>query len=254
MTLDELDEKLDAKTPEAARLWAMFARGAQIYSTPLFSLKKTDEGHELNLTGSGTFVRQGDRYFILTAGHVWHEMLKKADFVGVTLREVHDHTCFIETKAIVPSGPDRPASWNEWGPDIIFLEIPAAGVGEIKAFKGFYEMDARMKAMIKADRNETYLLVGTPKVLGSYTQTYASVQLLGMWREIQRISQRTTGITSMPRQHFILQRLPNPLEVSVAEDCGEYRFTSTLKPARLNRRRLWRASLSMNWERPRVKE
>jgi hypothetical protein len=181
MTLDELDEKLDAQTPEGEQLWATVARRAQIYCTPLFSLKKTASGDELKLAGSGTFVRQGDRYFILTAGHVWHEMLKKADFVGVTLREIHDHTCFIETKAIVPRGPDRPLSWNEWGPDISSLEIPAAKVGEIKAFRGFYEMDAGRSAMVKVDRNETYLLVGTPNVLGSFTQTHASVQLLGMW-------------------------------------------------------------------------
>jgi hypothetical protein len=47
------------------------------------------------------------------------------------------------------------------GPDIIPLEIPVAKVGEIKAFRGFYEMDAGAMAMVKVDRSKTYLLAET---------------------------------------------------------------------------------------------
>ena len=181
MTLDELEAKLDANTPEAQALWNTLARGAQMYSTPLFALSKTAQGDLLKLAGSGTLLAKGDTQYILTAAHVWHEMLKSADYVGVTLREVYDHTCLLETASIVPYGPERPASWGAWGPDLILLGIPAVRVGEIKAFKVFYEMDAGLSAMVTYDRNETYLLAGTPVVLGSYTQNHASVQLLGMW-------------------------------------------------------------------------
>jgi hypothetical protein len=107
--------------------------------------------------------------------------VKEADFVGVTLREIYDHICLIETPSIVAHEPEHPGKWGEWGPDVILLQIPAVRVGEIRAFKVFYEMDAGLKAMVTCDRNETYLLVGTPEVLGSYTQNHASVQLLAMW-------------------------------------------------------------------------
>jgi hypothetical protein len=78
-------------------------------------------------------------------------------------------------------GPERPAAWKEWGPDIILLRIPDIKVGEIKAFKVFYEMKAARSGLVTCDRNETYLLVGTPEVLGSYSQNHASVELIGMW-------------------------------------------------------------------------
>jgi hypothetical protein len=177
------DAKLDARTPEVQALWKSLARDAQIYSysTPLFSLKKTSHGDVLRLAGSGTFLAKGSAHYILTAGHVWHEALKCGDYVGVTLREVYDHTCLLEVAHILTYEPDRPAAWNEWGPDLILLRIPDVRAGEIKAFKAFYEMQAGLRSLVTLDRNETYLLVGTPSVLGSYTQNHASVQLFGMW-------------------------------------------------------------------------
>lgn len=181
MTADEMDEMLHADTPEAKEIWESIARGGQLYSTPLFSLKQTAAGDQLELAGSGTYVRKRERYFILTAAHVWYEMLKDSDFVGVTLREVDDHRCLIETNAISPRGPTRPATWNDLGPDIVALEIPSNRVGEIKALRGFYEMDGGFKAMVNIDRSEAYLLVGTPCELGTFTQTHASVQLVGLW-------------------------------------------------------------------------
>jgi len=181
MTIEELEAKLDAKTPEALALWKSLARDAQIYSTPLFSLSKASEGDVLKLAGSGTFLAKAGAHYILTAGHVWHQALKSADYVGVTLREIHDHTCLLEVAHILTYEPDRPGIWNEWGPDLILLRIPDVRVGEIKAFKAFYEMEAGLRSLVTLDRNETHLLVGTPKVLGSYTQNHASVQLFGMW-------------------------------------------------------------------------
>jgi hypothetical protein len=181
MTLEELEAKLDAKTPESQSLWNSLARGAQMYSTPLFSVSKTARGDVLKLAGSGTLFAKVDAHYILTAAHVWHEMLKHADHVGVTLREVYDHTCLLQVDSIVAYEPEHPASWTAWGPDIVLLRIPEVRVGEIKAFKVFYEMDAALKGLVTHDRNETYVLIGTPIALGSYTQNHASVQLLAMW-------------------------------------------------------------------------
>lgn len=181
MTLEEMEAKLDAKDEESAKLWESMARDAMIYSSPLFALKGAGPDESLEFAGSGTFVRKGERYFILTARHVWQLKLKDAVAVGVVLREVDDHRYFIETKAITPYGPQHPLIWNGLGPDIVALEIPPNKVGTIKAMRGFYEMDGGLKAMVQADRNEAYLLMGTPSVLGSYTSQHASVQVLGMW-------------------------------------------------------------------------
>ncbi len=97
MTLDELD----ASTPEATAEWNRIARDNWIYTVTLFALSHTPEGDLLSLAGTGTLVAYGDAHYILTAAHVWHEVLKKADKVGITLREVHDHTCLMETQTLV---------------------------------------------------------------------------------------------------------------------------------------------------------
>lgn len=181
MTLEEMEAKLDAKDERASKLWESMARDALTYSTPVFSFRKTDDGERLIFAGSGTFIRERDRYFILTARHVWEDMLKQGDAVGVALREVYDHRYFIEVKAITPYGPEAPTRCNDFGPDIIALEIPASDVGTIKAMKGFYDLEGGLKAMVRGSRNEAYLLMGTPGVLGSYTPQHASVQIYGMW-------------------------------------------------------------------------
>lgn len=181
MTLEEMEARLDAGDEEATRLWESIARGALIYSTPLFSFRNTDEGERLYLAGSGTFIRKGDRYFILTARHVWQDSLRNGDAVGVTLREVDDHRYSIETRAITPYGPALSTPRTNKGPDIVALEIPPCAVGTIKAMRGFYEMDGGLKAMVNCSRNEVYLLMGTPEVLGTYTPQHASVQIHGMW-------------------------------------------------------------------------
>jgi hypothetical protein len=181
MTIEELEAKLDAKGPERQALWNTFARDVLMYSTPLFAVTKTPNGDMLTLAGSGTFLANGTAHYILTAAHVWHEILKHANYIGIMLREIHDHKCLLEVTSINAYEPEHPRAWNEWGPDIILLRIPAIRVGEIKAFKVFYEMEAGRRSLVTRNGNETYLLVGTPSALGSYTRTHASVQVLGMW-------------------------------------------------------------------------
>jgi hypothetical protein len=149
MTLEEMEVKLDAKDEEAAKLWMSMARNALVYSTPLFSFRNTDMSDRLDFAGSGTFIREGDRYFILTARRTSGTTCSRdGDAVGVVLREVHDHRYFIETKAITPYDPEAPKQWNNLGPDIVVLEIPPSAVGTIKAMRGFYEMDGGLKAMV----------------------------------------------------------------------------------------------------------
>jgi hypothetical protein len=181
MTLEEMETKLGAKDAEAVKLWESFARDALVYSTPLFSLRNAGKDESLIFAGSGTFLREGERYFVLTATHVWEDILRIGDEVGVALREVHDHRHFIETKAITPHGPESPMPRTNLGPDIVALEIPPSHVGTIKAMKGFYEMAGGLNAMAKGEHNYAFLLMGASGVLGAFTKQHASLQIHGMW-------------------------------------------------------------------------
>jgi hypothetical protein len=152
-----------------------------MYSTPLFALSVTAAGEVLALAGSGTLLESRGSHYILTAGHVWYNVLRRAEKVGITLREHYDHTCFLDTRTLVPFDPDRPAVWNEWGPDLVLLRIPPSRVGEIRAFKVFYDIEAGLQHQAQGEWNETYLLVGAPAALGQFRQNHASVELMGFW-------------------------------------------------------------------------
>jgi hypothetical protein len=177
VTLDELD----SSTPESTEQWNRIARDSSIHTVILFALFTPPAGDVLKLAGTGTLIAYKDAHYILTASHVWHHVLKRADKLGITLRENDDHTCLLETRTIVASGPPMPAPWNEWGPDIIFLRIPAARVGEIKAFRVFYSLPPEEKSAFRGEHTAARLLVGTPEALGRYTQNHASVQMMHFW-------------------------------------------------------------------------
>jgi hypothetical protein len=181
MTHNELDAALDSGNPESAARWEAITRSAQMYCTALFGLSTGSAGDVLSLAGSGTLLAGNGAHYILTAAHVWDKVLRQSEKVGITLRQDGDHTCLFDRYTLIPFGPVKPPCWNEWGPDVILLRIPPSRVREIEAFKVFYDLDAVLQHQFQGDRNENYLLVGTPKALGEYKQNHASVNLVGMW-------------------------------------------------------------------------
>ena len=94
----------------------------------------------LQLAGSGTLVQVGDSLYVLTAAHVWEEVLKSASKIGTTLPEDLNHRFLMDIDPIVPVGAPKLPKWTEWGPDIIFLRIPPECVGAIKPFRVFYNL------------------------------------------------------------------------------------------------------------------
>jgi hypothetical protein len=170
-----LDE-LGSSSPAAIEEWHKIARDTAVYTTTLFALSDSPAGDILKLAGTGTFVSYENRYYILTAAHVWHKKLKPAQRVGITLREDLQHRHFIETKNIAFSGPTRNTPWGEWGPDIICLLIPDVDVNTIKAFRSFNSFSIQESAAVNRRHMEAYFLIGTPERLGVYSQNQASVQ------------------------------------------------------------------------------
>jgi hypothetical protein len=94
VTLNELD----ALTSEATAEWNQIARDDWIYTATLFAWSHKPEGDLVSLAGTGRLVSYRDEHYILTAAHAWHQVLKRADRVGITLREVNDHSCLMETR------------------------------------------------------------------------------------------------------------------------------------------------------------
>jgi len=137
------------------------------------------------LAGTGTLVYVGDSYYILTAAHVWEEVLKSAVKLGITLTENRDHQNLTEVYAFVPAiFKPEDSRWNEWGPDLAMLRIPPMRVGGIMASQVFEYLNAPPKHL-NVDCLECWVAMGTPKELGIFTQNHAEVQISGRFVDVK---------------------------------------------------------------------
>jgi hypothetical protein len=178
-SLDEIETALRGE-----ELQLTIIRDIGRYTVALFAGFDSKEGSKLKLAGTGTLLTIGGSHYILTASHVWEEVLKCADKVGITLTEDIDHSFFMSVKAIVPCGLPKPASWNEWGPDITLLRVPSEYLGSIKAHKDFYSATATGKTKPAGSHIEARLLMGTPAVFGVFTENHAQVEISGLFSDV----------------------------------------------------------------------
>jgi len=97
--------------------------------------------------GSGTFVKCGDRFGILTAYHVPYNTTKPFNFkpnssdqLGITITK--DKTApVIEMQYLNPYSIGIPVDGNYGGPDMVFLEIlDQSMLGWIKVYRSFWDI------------------------------------------------------------------------------------------------------------------
>jgi hypothetical protein len=148
------------------------------FTVALFAISGSAQ-ERLRLAGTGTLVMVDGKYFILTALHVWEEVLKSADRIGITVKENTVHRTVIDRGAVAAFGWSRPTEWSEWGPDMVLLSVPAEDVGRISAYRCFWNLASRIE--INAEVLEVRILMGTPAALGTITDTYADLQINGMF-------------------------------------------------------------------------
>jgi len=149
----------------------------------LFAVFNSKGADLLKLAGTGTLVVVDGSYYILTAAHVWEEILKSAVKLGITLTDDINHKCLMDVDTIVPTILKPHAlGWDEWGPDLALLRIPSGLVGGIKAFQVFEDLKAPGKPL-NAECLECWVAIGTPEELGTFTQNHAEVQISGRFVE-----------------------------------------------------------------------
>src|SRR6266404_4575360 len=137
-----IDEVVQALKDSASGLQEKIVRDIGLFTVGLLRVSPSRDGERLDLAGTGTLVSFGIDRYILTACHVWEELLATANptRIGVTLKENIDHASLIDRDAIVTIGPPKPAVWNEWGPDLIFLRVPPEHVGAIEVHRVFFNL------------------------------------------------------------------------------------------------------------------
>ena len=139
----------------------------------------SDHPERLELAGTGTLMAIDGAHYILTARHVWDEVLAPADHVGITLKPDVNHRYSNPSRDFTPVGLPKPGEWNEWGPDLILLRIPGECVGTIGAYRSFWNPVRRVD--IHAEGIEVMVLMGTPAELGTIADSHADLQITGMY-------------------------------------------------------------------------
>ena len=91
--------------------------------------------------GSCTCVKYKGQHFLFTAAHVWEE-LKAFEQLGLVVCRRPSSTVKIRTQELKPIiiGKSENGTWNEWGPDIAFLELSDAAAENIKVFRKFWDL------------------------------------------------------------------------------------------------------------------
>src|SRR5438477_2056323 len=69
----------------------------------LFAVFNDKGKNRLELAGSGTLACIGNSHYILTAAHVWEEVLRSAVKLGITLTDNINHRTLIDVNTVVPT-------------------------------------------------------------------------------------------------------------------------------------------------------
>ena len=167
----------------ASGLQERIVRDIGLFTVGLLRVSPSRAGERLDLIGTGTLVSFARDRYILTASHVWAELLRseRPTNLGVTLRENIDHASLIDRDAIVAVGPPRPPIWNEWGPDLIFLRVPPEHVGAIEAHRVFHNLMRNRILGVEAECIDLRVLMGTPGELAQCMPRHADLQITGMF-------------------------------------------------------------------------
>jgi hypothetical protein len=179
--LTEIETVLRGDSPE---LREKIVRAVGSFTVALFAVFASRDGDRLELAGTGTLVAVAGSHYILTAMHVWDKVLKNAAKVGISLKEDIDHKSLMDVDAILSFGPPKPQTWGEWGPDLVFLRVPLEHVGAIKAHRVFYNLMIERKAKLSMECLEAKMLMGTPESSGKFSKVHASVQITGMFMQV----------------------------------------------------------------------
>lgn len=154
------------------------------FAVALFGIDRREKReNRVNLRGSGTLVSINDDHYILTAAHVWlggasKPGLKQFPEIGMTLKAGVENRFAIPTDKIIPAViiPDD-ERWNEWGPDLALLRIPAPFSGTIKANRNFYNLTReRDLPVLDGDYRITFLF-GAPKAHEEVSQQIPTEQI-----------------------------------------------------------------------------
>jgi len=153
------------------------------YTVPLYAYEN-NEGKPKNIRaiGTGTLIKVGTRYGILTAHHVVHRIVPKldlhenSDHVLILLMIVDGEYLKIPGGIITEIEIGTPLI-DEFGPDLTFLSIPVGNeLGTLKAKKTFWSLNGNLDVLKKYQFNKKTMLctMGSPGIYQDINQVRPS--------------------------------------------------------------------------------
>ena len=117
------------------------------YSIGLGRLQRYKNGEDFYLIGSGTLIRIGESYGILTAQHVT-ALFRDCEEVGFIISPgVHKLVVEIEHLHVIDiAKPSKPSN----GPDLSVVILPATLLGTFKATKSFYNISNKREEVLQS--------------------------------------------------------------------------------------------------------
>jgi hypothetical protein len=112
------------------------------------------------LAGSGTFVVLNQAAGILTASHVWtnvRDLAQKNHTVGILISD--QRHVFTIPLTHLNAWLNLPRRTDEFGPDLEFVELPSARLGDIRARRSFFNLSIRPAERHAVAQNEFGVLM-----------------------------------------------------------------------------------------------
>lgn len=117
------------------------------FLVPIAVVDESSSIPNIQLIGSGTLVKIDDEYFILTATHVW-DATQRAEQIFLSLTTRGPTAFYVTRNYISPRMQWHPKS-EEWGPDLVLLNLPTRDGETISAFKSFLNLRRQKESVGK---------------------------------------------------------------------------------------------------------
>lgn len=137
------------------------------YMTAILSVSKDKDGEKCELIGSGTFIKIGDYFGILTANHVVNNQLfQKSKKIGLVLQR-KAHSYFVERDMITCISIGKKTGYGI-GPDLSLILLSQPIVETIKATKSFWNIDKYKDKILEYSNKDLlkdlFCILGCPNV------------------------------------------------------------------------------------------
>lgn len=134
------------------------------YTIGLVNVTENDGIEDAAIIGSGTLVNVNDTYGILTANHVIDAFSSDGEIGFVISEKLHKFSLKVQSFSFLTIAK---AKIESEGPDIGFIRIPDAILGQIKAFKSFYNLSKRKTIVENPPDTDlgVWCVCGFPEVL-----------------------------------------------------------------------------------------